>query len=370
MSTSDLDLDEMDYAEEVTFPPAERRIVTQAYDLSIQTLIEQWEAGILLVPEYQREWVWDKGRASRLVESLILNIPIPVLYFAETEEAKYEIVDGQQRVRSILDFANNEFALGGLAVLGEYNKLRFHQLPEREQRFLKTRMIRTVVISHESHPTIKFEIFERLNSGSVALNAQELRNVVYRGRFNQLLRQLSLHPLLREILGTKHPRPRMIDEELVLRFFTLSEWLDKYRPPLKRMMNDYMRTKSRINEDELKGLADRFDQALTRVHAVFGPEAFRLTDAQGKRVEKQINRALFEAQVLGLSWVENSEELLENRGAILKEFAELYQTSEFLDSIQRATGDRTRFKLRLREAVNALGRSGVSVRMPQAIALE
>ena len=101
----------MDSGETFSFPPAERNVVTQSYDLSIQALMEQWGGNVLVIPETQREYIWDDGRASRLIESLLLNIPVPVLYFAETEDAQYEIIDGQQRVRSIVRFVSNEFAL-------------------------------------------------------------------------------------------------------------------------------------------------------------------------------------------------------------------------------------------------------------------
>ena len=133
-----------------------------------------------MLPDIQREYVWDNAEASRLIESRILNIPIPVLYFAETDEAKYEIFDGHQRVRSIVNYLSGIFPLSGLAVLREYRGTRFSQLPEREQRFLKMRTLRTIVISIDSHPNMKFEIYERLNTGSIMLNAQELRNSIYR----------------------------------------------------------------------------------------------------------------------------------------------------------------------------------------------
>src|SRR6516162_1998267 len=111
------DLGEMEGDEDFTFPPAERRLVAQPVDLSVQTLIEQWENKLLLLPDIQREYVWDNGKASRLIESLILNIPIPIFYFAETPEEKHEIIDGHQRVRSIARYLTNEFPLSGVAVL-------------------------------------------------------------------------------------------------------------------------------------------------------------------------------------------------------------------------------------------------------------
>jgi uncharacterized protein with ParB-like and HNH nuclease domain len=170
----DLDLGETDDDESFTFPPAERKVITQPLDLSVQTLVEQWTSKQLVLPEIQREYVWDNAKASRLIESLLLNIPIPVLYFAETEEAKYEIFDGHQRVRSIVNYLGGVYPLTGLAVLREYRGMRYLELPDREQRFLRMRTLRTILISIESHPNMKFEIYERLNTGSISLNAQEL----------------------------------------------------------------------------------------------------------------------------------------------------------------------------------------------------
>ena len=116
-----LELEETEGEEPFDFPPPERKINTQPYDLSVQTLLEQWKDELLGIPEIQREYVWDNGRASRLIESLILNIPIPPLYFAETRDAKFEVIDGHQRVRSIARYLTNEFGLTGLRVLSEFS---------------------------------------------------------------------------------------------------------------------------------------------------------------------------------------------------------------------------------------------------------
>ena len=163
----DQDIGENDSEEDFHFLPAERRVITQPLDLSVQTLVEQWKNNQLVLPDIQREYVWDNAKASKLIESLLLNIPIPVLYFAETEEAKYEIFDGHQRVMSIVRYFNGIYPLSGLAVLREYRSMRYIELPERERRFLAMRTLRTILISIESAPTMKFEIYERLNTGSI-----------------------------------------------------------------------------------------------------------------------------------------------------------------------------------------------------------
>lgn len=359
----DQDLGEMEGDEEFTFPPAERRLVTQPVDLSVHTLLEQWNSGLLFLPDIQRQYVWDNAKASRLIESLLLNIPIPVLYFAETPEAKYQIIDGHQRVRSIVRFLSNEFSLSSLAVLDEYKGARFHSLPDREQRFLRMRTLRAVIITIESHPSMKFEIFERLNSGAVALNAQELRNSIHRGGFNNLLHELAKHKHLRMYVGSKAPRKRMVDEELILRFFALRSMFDRYRPPLKRFLNDYMESMSDASTEEIGKMAALFDSTMRRVSRVMGPSAFRVTDKNGAATEMALNRALFDAQMVACSWIVDFREDKDYSLAAREVFA-LCTDEKFLDAIRRATGDRARTARRLRETVAALERGCVSVAVP------
>ena len=344
------------------FPPAERKVVTQSYDLSVQTLTDEWDAGSLYLPEIQREYVWDNRRASKLVESLLLNIPIPVLYLAETDDAKWEIFDGHQRVQSVVRFLSNEFRLSGLTVLSEHNGSRFHQLPDREQRFLKTRMMRAVVIAADSHPSMKFEIFERLNTGAIILNAQELRNSIYRGPFNDLLHELVKDEKFRACIGTASPRKRMIDEEFVLRFFGLRAGLNSYRPPLKKFLNDYMHTNQEPTKASLTKHRRLFLDTVESIHAVFGPNAFKPTDRNGKATERAPNRALFDAQMLAFSWAAKNTDFSKKAKTVNKKFGALYQNEGFVDSISLATGDRSRLLARVQYAVDALTRSRVVVR--------
>jgi hypothetical protein len=367
-SDRDQDLGELDGEEEFVFPPAERKVVTQPVDLSVQTLVEQWKSNVLVLPEIQREYVWDNGKASRLIESLLLNIPVPVLYFAETPEAKYEIIDGHQRVHSIARFVSNEFPLASLGVLREYRGSRFHHLPEREQRFLRMRTLRAIIISIDSHPTMKFEIFERLNTGSISLNAQELRNSIYRGKFNKLLRELVTNANFRAIIGTKTPRKRMVDEELVLRFFALHDNLGTYRPPLKRLLNDFSDAQRMIDDIRLAEFRALFESTIARVRALIGENAFRLIDTTGKALESAVNRALFDAQMLSCSWVQSDLPVAEYRKRVQREVASLNNSPDFLDAIQRATGDRSRTLRRVRDIVDALKRAGVPMDVPFSLA--
>ncbi len=364
---SKADSEEIDQNDGNGFPPAERKLVTQSYDLSIQTLKEKWENEDLVLPEIQREYVWDNPRASRLIESLLLNIPIPVLYLAETDDGLWEIFDGHQRVRSVVRFLKNEFRLSSLTVLAEFNGFRFHQLPTRERRYLTSRMMRAVVISIDSHPTMKFEIFERLNTGAVILNAQELRNSLFRGTFNVMLRDLVDEPIYRECIGTVAPRKRMVDEEFALRYFALTNDLQGYRPPLKKFLNDYMRSMQNAPDGELRALRKRFVKTVTRIRDVWGGSAYRVTDRKGATTERAPNRALFDAQMAAFDLVPDSRNVASKRKEIIREFARLFRQEEFIDSISLATGDRSRTLYRVRESIAALNRAGIKVKTPTGL---
>lgn len=376
MVEESVDLEENDSEEDLDFPPPDRKIFTQPYDLSLLTLLEQWDSNALILPEIQREYLWDNGRASRLIESFILNIPIPPIYFAERKDAVLEVIDGHQRVRSVVRFLKNEFGLTGLRVLSEYRRKRFHQLPKRERRFLKSRSLRTIVISHESHPNMKFEVFERLNTGGIVLNAQELRNSIYRGTFNKRLKELVKNKVLRSCLGTKTPRRRMVDEELVLRWFAMADEIANYRPPLNRFLNDYMEKHKDETEDWLSEKEKSFIETMIRIERLLNGQAFRLIDvdgkplkdAEGKPLPRGVNRALFDAQAMAFSWVTSSLKE-ENKKLVIRSIAEVLQKEVLQDAVRRATGDRARVRLRIKLMVEALENSGLHLNVPKELEL-
>jgi uncharacterized protein with ParB-like and HNH nuclease domain len=176
---------------ELKIAPKDRKLITQPFDFIVGSVEEQIADGqLILQDEYQRRQIWDARKSSRLIESLLLNVPIPVCYFAELEDSTYSVIDGQQRLTSIARYIQNLFPLSGLRVRPELNKLRFSELDKADQRLIKTRTIRCIVIQRESHPDIRFDVFERLNQGGVKLTPQELRNSNYRGDLNQLIKNL------------------------------------------------------------------------------------------------------------------------------------------------------------------------------------
>ncbi len=160
-------------------------------------------------PSFQRGYVWDKTRASKLIESIMLNVPLPLIYTAEEADGREVVIDGQQRLLSVFSFIqgkfprdNSDFKLSGLRLISNLNGRRFSDLDEADRKSIERYVFQIIRISKESNSDVKFEIFERLNSGSVTLNAQELRNCVFRGRFNEVLRELAENDDFLKIIGT------------------------------------------------------------------------------------------------------------------------------------------------------------------------
>jgi len=228
-------------------PPDKRRVKTDKQDVPIETLQMRIKKGRLdIQPEFQRYYVWSPSKASKLIESVLLEIPIPVVYLAEEQDNRQSVVDGQQRLTSIVAFLDGlfpgpdkaTFKLTSLQVLKELNGLTFKELDAAMQEKILGTPLRLVIIQKDSDPDVKFEVFERLNVGAVALNDQELRNCVYRGSYNKLLRELSQNEHLLKVLRQEQPHPRMQDRQLILRFFAM--WRKthlKYKSPMKQFLN-------------------------------------------------------------------------------------------------------------------------------------
>ncbi len=278
----------------------DRKLVTHPYDFIIRSLTDQIQDGTLvLADKFQRRRVWDDLRASRLIESLLLNVPIPVCYFAETEEGAYSVIDGQQRLTAIFRFLSNEFPLRGLKVRPELNKLRFHQLDIADKRLINSRTIRCIVILKESHPSIRFDVFEKLNTSSVRLNNQELRNSMFRGPFNDLIRDLSENELFFKVRNVQAIDKRMQDCELILRFFSFYYRLGEYRGALGSFFDTYLDAGNRFSGEILESHRKLFVEVINSVQQVFGQRAFRR--ATGDSFESLVNRALYDVIMLSFA---------------------------------------------------------------------
>lgn len=344
--------------------PPEREVVTTPLDPPVKSLLDDIRSKALIVnPDFQRRDVWDRTRKSRLIESLLLNIPIPVLFLAEDKDGTRVVVDGQQRLRAVEQFEAGQFALTGLQVLPTLNKKRWVDLSPRQGRIILNRALRCIVISAASDPNLRFEVFERLNTSGVSLNDQELRNSIYRGTFNRFLNELANEPSWLALLNRKEPDNRLQHHEMILRFLSMRESGPAYRPPLKKWLSDFMSLHRDDESGKLAPMRSAFLSACQAVSTVFvrpGVLPFRRARAKteaGITWDNTLNRPVFELQMLGLM-SEDLETLRVRANEIVDAFAELTLDAEFADALSRATADRSRTRTRFvrwGEALDSIG---------------
>lgn len=284
-------------------PPNERHVIANALDYSVQTIVDDASRtpARLYLDTFQRAYVWDNKKASRLIESLVLNIPLPVCYFAEDPDGRLSIIDGNQRITTLKRFLGNEFSLTGLESTPELNKLRFHQLSSPIQNHICTRGIRCIVIDKRSSARVKFDVFSRLNTAATPLNHQELRNCLQRGPLNNHLHALTRNPDWLRLVGRTKPDKRMRDAELILRFLALTDALDRYERPLHTFLTDWMEQHRNAAADELAELEERFLSAVGFWIGALGEGmAFRRILRPGDS-SGRFNVAIFDAQMVGFA---------------------------------------------------------------------
>ena len=341
-------------------PLRDRKVVTQPYDLAIDAIVSQVKNNILFLrplsarPKFQRQYVWSEKLASRLVESVLLNVPIPPCYLSENSENELDVIDGQQRIYSLYRFMDNQFALRDLEALSEFNGLRFYELPSKEQRKLRTHTLRCVVITNESHPEIKFDVFERLNSSTMPLNPQELRNCVSRGTLNDLLAELSFDGNWLKIRSRSAPDKRLADEEMILRFYSFQiQGLKEYRTPLKNWLNETVRRGRRLGESEISHLKTIWNKAIAASLVWFEPsECFRRPGG------KAINRALFDLTMFTAART-GQERAVEKHAEFRSVYGALLSDEEFQDLISRSVDHKKRTDRRFELWTQAMTQIGL-----------
>ena len=179
-----------------------RQIVTQRLDLPISTLPAMLSEQIKINPEFQRRDRWDPPRQSRLIESLLMNVPIPPVFLGEDEYGFYVVLDGRQRLTAIKKFLNNTLRLEGLSVWDDLNGLVFDDLVKRGlDKHLTRRFISAIAILKESSPVVKYDVFDRLNTGGVRANEMEVRNAIFQGPFTLQLHELSRNAAFCDLWG-------------------------------------------------------------------------------------------------------------------------------------------------------------------------
>ncbi|WP_144999863.1 DUF262 domain-containing protein [Kocuria rhizophila] len=327
------------------------RVVRETKDYQLDYLQHALQPGRELIdisPAYQRRLRWPNKKKSLLIESFLLNIPVPPIFLFERDYNEYEVIDGRQRLDSISSFLNNDYALTGLEYWQELNRKRFLDLPQVLQKGLLRRSLPAVVLLAETSETSGGEIdvrrvlFDRLNTGGIRLNPQELRNALYPGRLNALLIELARSDLFTEIWGIPPYQPKeeinpsdqlldnplfssLADAELVLRFFALRDAIRNNRSGSLRLILDrYMEKNAHPDVATAQAMSADFTNSLVRLRNLFGSSTFKLPSTG------RTSRPLYDALMVALS-CDPSIDIETNASAVQQALARALSDPESYD---------------------------------------
>ena len=306
-----------------------------------------------LAPDFQRMMdVWNDERKSRLIESLLLRIPIPVFYVAADREEVWSVVDGLQRTKTIFDYVTGEFTLQRLEYLTNLDGCSFTQLPHRMQRRIRETQLVVNVIDPGTPEEVMFNIFRRINTGGVTLNGQEIRHALHPGPVRKYLKELAESYEFKRATDYSVRDRRMEDRECVLRFiaFHIDPWEDYTANDLDGYLGTAMKRVNAMDAPTRAVLTADFMRAMRGAYRIFETYAFRKRFAR-EEGRSRINKALFEVWSVGLARLPDDavDALTRKHELIIDEFISLMNTdAEFVASISASTGDPARVRKRFR----------------------
>ena len=330
------------------YESGEKRILTEINREKLPSFVEALSKNpkyMNLRPFYQRRARWDTKMQSRLIESFLINIPVPPIILYEINYNSYEVMDGQQRITAIRDFYTNGFALTGLDLWPELNELKYNDLSVKIRAGLDRRSISSVVILRESTSDpeealfIKQKTFERLNTGGVDLSQQEVRNCLYYGKFNSLLIDLARNPIFAKAWGIpideKNPKlvtntlyKKMEDAELVLRFFALRN-VEHFSKGMEGFLDLYMVKSLKFSEQDIEFLKGTFVRTINLAHQIYEENLFKPFVPKSNIWEKKPYKAYYDAVMVGFSRHLNEADILINRKSkVIEETKKLFGKEE------------------------------------------
>lgn len=284
-----LQVEDADEGENGETTPQKYDVMCMPADYTLGELYDMWKRGTITIPKFQRGYVWTPKQASRLIESFMMDLPVPPVFLMTDKEENSLVIDGMQRLLTVFYFfdgrygknrwqePSREFRIVGINKGNEiYGKL-FEDLPEHVQKELKSQVLRSILIrqlSPDAGGTVAYHIFERLNAGGTALSEQEIRNCVYPGRLNDLLHDINGDKDWRKILGKPKPDPRMGDMQLALRCMALARSGDRYREPMKDFLSRFMHDMRNTTDDVIQQEKERFGEVCRSIVDRLGERPF------------------------------------------------------------------------------------------------
>lgn len=263
---------------------AQYKILSYPADFTLEGLFLKWEKGEIVIPPFQRRYVWSQTQASRLIESFLLGLPVPGIFlYKDKESDNLLVIDGQQRLQSVASYMKGRFASTKKPFILQkirepWNGKAFDELSDKDQGQLKNSVLRATVIQQldPRDDTSIFHIFERLNTGGTSLTQQEVRNCIYHGDFNGLLFALNADKSWRKIVGKPEVDIRMRDIELILRLFAIANNVKHYVKPMKDFLSAYMKENRSPTTVKLNAFRKTFLDTVTLVLKCLGTKPFHL----------------------------------------------------------------------------------------------
>lgn len=347
---------EDDYSDDSLF-----NISSWGADLSFRELITMYEDDELVKPELQRKYVWDRTEASRFIESILLGLPVPSIFLAQSGSQKL-IVDGYQRIMTVYDYVKQGifstdgkiFRLSNSEKINQrWRNKAFSELSVDDQRKIRSTTIHAIMFEQkkpENDDTSLYQIFERINTSGRSLTPQEIRNCVYQGSFNSMLFELNKDKTWRNLFGTESADSRMRDIEYILRFFVMKTDAvlksNGKQISLKKSLNIFMDAHKNDSIEQLRTLKDEFLTTIESVSNSVGENAFRNLTKSG--FSKKFHPAIFDAIMV-------STFLAKQKGHAINVIAseqhkKLFDNAEFKEAISKRTTDIKNIKKRIQLA--------------------
>ncbi|HEX3797893.1 MAG TPA: DUF262 domain-containing protein [Verrucomicrobiae bacterium] len=339
-----------------TTPNVRYEITSYGADYDVAGFVARLQRDDIVIPPFQRDYVWRLPEASRFVESILLGLPVPGVFLAkEVESSKLLVIDGQQRLKTLQFFVEGIFnpkegdknqKVFKLSKVSErFEGLTYKALSDAQRRNLNDYVIHATIIKQEkptNDDTSIYHIFERLNTTGQRLSAQEIRVAVYRGALLDLIEELNEIREWRQVFGKPHPRLK--DRELILRFFALYANADSYERPLAEFLSKFALKNRNPTAEELKLFRETFISTIKLIFEILGAEAFR--------PERALNAAVFDSVMIGLA-KRLSRGKIAQTDQIKASYKKLTTNPEYLSAVTDATSDKPNVEKRIKLATAA-----------------
>lgn len=282
------------------YPDAIVKISKEQYSIfELKRMLEETKT-IIIDPEFQRNFVWKLSQERELIESVLMGIPLPVVYMFEEKDGKKQVVDGRQRITSITRFLNNKFSIEDLKMTPKFNGKKFKDLEPIYQGKIERYQIHAYVIEPPTSERVKYDIFDRVNRGGTTLNNQEMRNALYLGKATKLLKKLSTTDEFKKATGSSIKSDRMKDQYIILRFLAFylqktKQFKIEYKSDIDDFLAEAMKFINLLSEEEINSLSNTFIVSMKRIFKILGQNAFRFDAYSKDGYRRPINMPLFEA---------------------------------------------------------------------------